>query len=96
MPLWVLAGPLVPFLTWLLAGWLHQKIYFYDALCDYATVGEIEKISKENKKSLFLLGLGCSGLYILPVLNLLAPTFMALVFSHYCLNELIRKRIENN
>lgn len=96
IPLWILAGPLVPFLIWFFAGWLHQKIYCYDALCDYATVGEIEKISKENKKSLFLLGLGCSGLYIVPVLNLLVPTFMALVFSHYCLSELVRNRVENN
>ena len=96
MPLWILAGPLVPFLIWLSAGWLHQKIYCYDALCDHATVAEIKKISRENKKSLFLLGLGCSALYFVPFLNLLAPTFMALVFSHYCLNELIRNRVANN
>ena len=96
IPLWLLAGPLVPLLIWLFAGWLHQKIYCYDALCDYATIGEIEKISKENRRSLFSLGLICSGFYIIPFVNLLAPTFMALVFSHYCLNELIRNRIENN
>ena len=64
----------------------------YDALSEHADAAEMRRIFQDSFGGLVVLGLITGALYFVPVLNLVAPTFSALEFIHYCLAELRQLR----
>ena len=91
LPLW-LAGLFGPLLGLLLAGWLIQRLFRYDALAEHADAAEYRTIVAACRGRFFLLGLMVALLYTLPFLNLLAPVAGGLVFTHYALARLVALR----
>ena len=91
LPLWLVPG-LGLFLPVLLAAWLNQRIYRYDALMMHADREELRLLTKQCRGGLFLVGLGAGFLSWVPFANLLAPAFAGLASVHYCLSALARLR----
>jgi CysZ protein len=92
LPVWLIAGPLAVVVPWLLSAWLNQRLFRYDALSEHASAEEMRSIFRARAGGLFTLGLTTGFLYFVPLVNLVAPTFAALAFVHYCLAELERAR----
>lgn len=92
LPLWLIIGLFAAPLPWLLSAYLNQRLFRYDALSEHADAAEMRRIFQDRFAGLVVLGLITGALYFVPVLNLVAPTFSALAFIHYCLAELQRLR----
>ena len=75
-----------------LTAWLNQKAFGYDALMLHADRQEMRNLPRARRDSLWALGGLCALLAYVPVVNLLAPAFSALVFVHYMLIALGRAR----
>ncbi len=91
LPLWLVPG-LGLVLPVLLAAWLNQRVYRYDALMLHADREELRHLPKQCRSGLFLVGLGAGLLAWVPFANLLAPAFAGLASVHYCLDALARLR----
>ena len=92
LPLWLFLGPLAVLLPWGLSAYLNQRLFRYDALAEHADAQEMQRVFSERFSDLFVLGLMTGLLYFIPFINLLAPVFSALAFTHLCLDELSRLR----
>jgi len=91
LPLWFTGlGALV--VAPLLSAYLNQRLFRYDALAEHASAAEYRTLRREARGRLFLLGLFVAPLFYVPVVNLAAPVFAALAFTHLCLDELARLR----
>jgi hypothetical protein len=90
IPLWLtgigLLGPL------LAAAYLNQRLFFYDALCDYASSLELNKLATMNRPSRWSLGFLTGLVQLIPFLNFFAPTLTALAFIHFELARLAKLR----
>ena len=90
MFLWLLLLPLVLLVplgfmaSFVLNGWLNKRIFAYDVLADFATPQELSYL---KEKGLWL-GVALSLVLYIPVFNLFAVLFTALVFCHFYLNKL--------
>lgn len=93
LPLLLVPGVLLVLpLAW--AAWLNQRTFRFDALAEHASADERRRIILRGKPQLLLAGAGTALLAYLPLLNLLAPAWTALVFVHLCLGALRRLRTE--
>ena len=79
-------------LTLVWAAWLNQRTFRFDALAEHATAAELKRVVGDNRRALWLAGLVTAGAAHLPLVNLLAPAFTALVFVHLGLAALRRLR----
>jgi hypothetical protein len=93
LPLLLIPGMLLV-LPLLWAAWLNQRTFRFDALADHATAAELRRIVADNRRGFWLAGLVTAGAGYLPLVNLLAPAFTALVFVHLGLRALRRLRLE--
>jgi CysZ protein len=87
LPLW-LTGVGAVILPALNSAYLNQRLFRYDALAEHASREEYEDLVRRAKGRLYLLGLLLAGLYYIPFVNLVAPVFSGLAFTHFCLAEL--------
>ncbi len=87
LPLWLIA-PLAIVLPILLAAYLNQRLFRYDALAEHASSEEYLHLIARSRTKLYLLGVVAGLLQFVPLLNLLAPMYMGLAFIHLCLAEL--------
>lgn len=92
LPLWIVLGPFAVTIPWALSAYLNQRLFRYDALSEHADASEMRRIFDERFSDLFVLGLVTGLLYFVPVINLVAPVFSALVYAWLCLDELARLR----
>lgn len=93
LPLLLIPGVLLVMpLAW--AAWLNQSAFRFDALADHATAEERRRVIGRGKPQLLLAGVGTALLAYVPLINLLAPAWTALVFVHLCLGGLRRLRAE--
>lgn len=96
LPLWLtgIGAVVVPALN---SAYLNQRLFRYDALAEHASPGEFAELVKRNRGGLFGLGLLLAPLYYVPLVNLAAPVFAGLAFTHYCLSALaaLRRSAEN-
>jgi uncharacterized protein involved in cysteine biosynthesis len=93
LPLLLIPGVvLVLPLAW--AAWLNQRAFRFDALAEHATVGERKRLVEREGSSFMLAGIVTALAAAIPVINLVAPGFAALVFVHLSLNALRRLRLE--
>ena len=91
LPLLLVPGAFVVLpLFW--AAWLNQRTFRFDALADHATPEERRALIAEGRGPLYLAGFATALLAHVPLLNLLAPAFTALVYVHLCLAALRRHR----
>ena len=91
LPLLLIPGALLV-LPLLWGTWLNQRTFRFDALAEHATRAEMQCLIAENRSRFYLAGLGTAAAAQLPLLNLLAPAFAALVFVHLGLAALRRQR----
>jgi CysZ protein len=94
LPLWLL-GPLGVVASLLLNAWLNRRLFVYDALAEHASVEELARLRRDGGWPVFLLAASLGLLYFVPLLNLFAPTYMGLAFTHYGLDRLARMRRES-
>jgi uncharacterized protein involved in cysteine biosynthesis len=91
LPLWLIPG-MGLVLPVLLSAYLNQRAYRYDALMQHADAQEMRAIFAAERGRLWQVGLAGGLLAYLPVVNLLAPAYAGLVFVHFCLDALRRRR----
>lgn len=93
LPFWLIPGVGL-IATVMLTAWLNQRAFGYDALMVHADRIELDRLRREQKLSMLLLGGACALLAYVPIVNLLAPAFCGLAFVHFMLEALRRERIE--
>jgi uncharacterized protein involved in cysteine biosynthesis len=91
LPLLLIPGALLV-LPLLWGAWLNQRTFRFDALAEHATRAEMQRLIAENRGRFHMAGLGTAAAAHVPLLNLLAPAFAALVFVHLGLATLRRRR----
>jgi len=91
LPLLLIPGALLV-LPLLWSAWLNQRTFRFDALAEHATRAELQRLIMDNRRCFHIAGLGTAGVAQVPLLNLLAPAFAALVFVHLGLAALRRQR----
>lgn len=87
LPLW-LVPPLWPALPALLLGYLNYRVFAYDALAEHASADELVRILRQDRASLFTLGVVVALAGHVPVLGFFAPLYGGLAFIHYGLARL--------
>lgn len=93
LPLLLIPGVvLVLPLAW--TAWLNQRAFRFDALAEHATVAERERLCERERGAFALAGVVTAFAAAVPVVNLVAPGFAALVFVHLALGALRRLRRE--
>ncbi|OHC65276.1 MAG: hypothetical protein A2045_16885 [Rhodocyclales bacterium GWA2_65_20] len=93
LPLLLIPGVLLV-LPLLWSSWLNQRTFRFDALAEHATRSEMRRLVAENRRRFHIAGLGTAALAYVPLANLLAPAFTALVFVHLGLAALRHQRQE--
>ena len=91
LPLWLIpgAGLLLPVV---LSAYLNQRACRYDALMQHADAGEMNRLFRQERGGLWLVGIISGLLAYVPVVNLVVPAYAGLAFAHYCLSALRRMR----
>ncbi len=92
LPLWLIA-PLALGLPVLLAAYLNQRLFRYDALAEHASREEYPRVLARARLNLYILGAIAGLLQFVPLLNLLSPVYIGLAFIHLCLAELEQERV---
>jgi uncharacterized protein involved in cysteine biosynthesis len=91
LPLLLIPGALLV-LPLLLGSWVNQRTFRFDALAEHATPSEMKLLARQHRGRFYGAGLGTAAAAHIPVVNLLAPAFTALVFVHLGLAALRRQR----
>ena len=92
LPLWLLP-PLWPLLPLAIFGWVNQRLLRYDALAEHADPQEMARLFREQRPSLYLLGVLMALTAYIPVVGLVAPVLFGLAFIHYLLGALNSSRL---
>ena len=87
--------PVYVAVSWLLSGWLNQRLFRYDALAEHADAEELARGPREIRGRLVALGVIFAPLALVPVVNLAMPLFAAIAFACLCLDALARRRAAN-
>ncbi|MCX7150867.1 MAG: EI24 domain-containing protein [Rhodocyclales bacterium] len=93
LPLLLIPGALLV-LPLLWGSWFDQRTFRFDALAEHATRAEIQRLLAANRSRFYFAGIGTAAAAHVPLVNLLAPAFTALVFVHLGLAALRRQRQE--
>lgn len=91
LPLLLIPGALLV-LPLLWGSWFNQRTFRFDALAEHATRKEMRNLLRHNGRRFYFAGLGTAAVAHVPLANLLAPAFTALVFVHVGLAALRRQR----
>ena len=93
LPLLLIPGALFVLpLFW--AAWLNQRAFRFDALAEHAQPAEYIALIGRERGNLFAAGLLSAFAAHVPLVNLLAPAFTAVLFVHVCLGALRSLRNE--
>ncbi len=93
LPLLLIPGAvLVLPLFW--TAWLNQRAFRFDALAEHAQTQERTRLVERKRGTLHLGGLVGALMAHVPVLNLLALAYTAVLFVHLCLGALRELRAE--
>jgi len=91
LPLWFFP-PLWPAIPLLIFGWVNQRVLRYDALAEHASEAEMTRIFREQRFTMYLLGVILALVAYIPFIGLFAPVVFGLAFIHYLLEALQRAR----
>lgn len=87
LPLLLIPGALFVLpLFW--GAWLNQRAFRFDALAEHAQPAELVELIRRERGSLFAGGLAGAFVAHIPLINLLAPAYTAVLFVHLCLGAL--------
>lgn len=93
LPLLLIPGAvLVLPLFW--TAWINQRAFRFDALAEHARPEERAELVRRERGSLYLGGLVGALAAHVPILNLLALAYTAVLFVHLCLGALRELRAE--
>lgn len=91
LPLLLIPGVLlVAPLLW--AAWLNQRTFRYDVLAEHATTDERALLIRRQRSNFWLAGLVSAAAAHVPIANVMAPAFGALLFVHLGLSALRQTR----
>lgn len=93
LPLWLFT-PFALVFPIVLMAYLNQRLFRYDALAEHASREEIDQVVERASGKLYLLGALAGLLQFVPLLNFIAPVYVALAFIHLCLDELNALRLQ--
>jgi CysZ protein len=91
LPLLLVPGGLLV-LPLLWSAWLNQRTFRFDVLAEHATVEERTNLIRQERPRFRLAGIASALVAHVPIVNLLAPAFAALLFTHLGLSALRRLR----
>jgi hypothetical protein len=95
LPLWVLP-PLWPLIPLAILTWGNQRLLRYDALAEHADAAEMQRLFRERRGALYLLGLLLALLAYVPIIGIFGPVLFGLAFIRYLLGALIEVRYESH
>jgi CysZ protein len=95
LPLWLLP-PLWPLIPLAILTWGNQRLLRYDALAEHADAAEMQRLFRERRGALYVLGLLLALLAYVPVIGLFGPVLFGLAFIRYLLGALIEVRYDPN
>jgi len=84
--------PLWPAIPVVIFGWVNQRVLRYDALAEHASAEEMTRIFREQRWTMYLLGVVLALVAYIPFVGLFAPVVFGLAFIHYLLEALQRSR----
>ena len=87
LPLLLIPGALFV-LPLLWAAWLNQRAFRFDALAEHASPAERVELIRRERGQLYAGGLAGAFVAHVPIVNLLAPAYTAILFVHLCLGAL--------
>ena len=91
LPLWLI--PLLwPFIPVVLFAYLNQRVFRYDALAEHASAQEMRELIDLHRGEFFLIGVVLALIGHVPVLGFFSPVYAGLVFIHFGLAALERRR----
>jgi hypothetical protein len=93
LPLLLVPGGLL-ILPLLWSAWLNQRTFRYDVLAEHATAEERNKLIARAKGRFRLAGFIAALAAHVPIINVLAPAFGALLFTHLGLSALRQFRMK--
>jgi CysZ protein len=95
LPLWLLP-PLWPLIPLAILTWGNQRLLRYDALAEHADAAEMQRLFRERRGALYVLGLLLALLAYVPVIGFFGPVLFGLAFIRYLLGALIEVRYDPN
>jgi hypothetical protein len=95
LPLW-LVPPLGPIAVLAILSWGNQRLLRYDALAQHADKTEMQRLFRERRGALYVLGLLLALVAYVPLVNILAPMVFGLAFVRYLLGALIELRYSSH
>ncbi|HEX8987879.1 MAG TPA: EI24 domain-containing protein [Rhodocyclaceae bacterium] len=94
LPLLLIPGAVLV-LPMLWTAWFDQRTFRFDALAEHATRSELRTLIAGSRMRFWGAGLGTALAAHIPIVNLLAPAYTALVFVHLGLSALRSLRRES-
>jgi len=91
LPFWIFP-PLWPVIPVVIFGWVNQRVLRYDALAEHAAEDEMTRIFREQRMTMYLLGVILALVAYIPFIGLFAPVVFGLAYIHYLLEALQRSR----
>lgn len=87
LPLWILP-PLWPLIPLVIFAWVNQRLLRYDALADHADRLEMQRIFRERRVPLYVMGFLLALLAYVPFVGFIGPVVFGLAFIRYQLGAL--------
>ena len=87
IPLWILP-PLWPLIPLVILAWVNQRLLRYDAVAEHAESVEMQRLFREHRGALYLLGFLLALLAYVPFVNFIGPVVFGLAFIRYLLGAL--------
>jgi CysZ protein len=95
LPLW-LVPPLGPLVLLVILSWANQRLLRYDALAEHADRAEMERIWRDRRGGLYVMGFLLALFAYVPLVQFLGPVVFGLAFIRYLLGALIEARYESH
>jgi hypothetical protein len=87
LPLWILP-PLWPLIPLAIFAWVNQRLLRYDALAEHADRPEMQRIFRERRRALYVMGFLLALLAYVPFVGFIGPVMFGLAFIRYLLGAL--------
>jgi hypothetical protein len=87
LPLWILP-PLWPLIPLAIFAWVNQRLLRYDALAEHAERLEMQRIFRERRRALYVMGFLLALLAYVPFVGFIGPVMFGLAFIRYLLGAL--------
>jgi len=87
LPLWILP-PLWPLIPLVILAWVNQRLLRYDALAEHADRVEMQRLFRERRSALYVMGFLLALLAYVPFVGFIGPVVFGLAFIRYLLGAL--------